>query len=112
MDQHVDKQRTVLTRRMNVPFAEYTDKGEGDPENRSRVSASFDATGKLCPALMVEVNKILLRVKVGEILGIVATDPATKRDIRFWCADTGHVLLDAYFKEADFKYYYLIRRTR
>jgi len=79
---------------------------------KNGIPASFDATGKLCPELIVEVNSSALGLTVGETLEIIATDPATKRDIPSWCKDTGNVLLESYVNESDYKYHYLIVRTK
>jgi len=50
----------------------------------------------------------MLGLEVGETLKIIVTDSATKRYIPSWCEESGNVLLQAYFKKLDFKYYYLI----
>jgi len=85
---------------------------QGDSMGKNGIPASFDATGKLCPELIVEVNSSALGLTVGETLEIIATDPATKRDIPSWCKDTGNVLLESYVNESDYKYHYLIVRTK
>ncbi len=53
----------------------------------------------------------MLGLEAGATLKIIATDPAMKRDIPSWCEESGNVLLQAYFNELDFKYYYLVERT-
>jgi len=79
---------------------------------KNGIPASFDATGKLCPDLIEEVNSTVLGLEVGETFEIIATDPATSRDIPSWCKDTGNVLLESYVNESDYKYHYLVMRTR
>lgn len=55
---------------------------------------SLDTSGKCCPMPMVETNMAMKGLKAGEVLEIIATDPATKMDIPSWCNRTGNTLLE------------------
>lgn len=65
----------------------------------------LDTSGKCCPMPMVETNRAIREVSAGQILEIVATDPATRRDIPSWCARTGNELVDTAEDGTTFRYY-------
>lgn len=52
-----------------------------------------DVRGILCPFPVQKADEGIRKLKVGEILGILATDPAAKIDIAAWVMKNGHELL-------------------
>lgn len=66
---------------------------------------SLDTSGKCCPMPMVETNMAMKGMKAGEVLEIIATDPATKLDIPSWCKRTGNTLLEHNEDEGILRYY-------
>ncbi len=59
----------------------------------------IDTRGLFCPLPLTIVSKNLKEIPVGEKLEILADDKAFKKDIKFWCLETGNKLVD--FKEID-----------
>ena len=53
----------------------------------------LDAQGLLCPLPVLKARKRLKSLKSGEILRLIATDPASVIDVPHFCDGEGHVLL-------------------
>ena len=53
----------------------------------------LDARGLVCPLPVLRAQKRLTAMAPGEILEVLATDPAAPEDFRGFCAATGHRLL-------------------
>lgn len=66
---------------------------------------TLDTSGKCCPMPMVETNQAIKGMKAGEVLEIIATDPATKTDIPSWCQRTGHTLIERNEDSGTWRYY-------
>lgn len=54
----------------------------------------LDAKGLLCPLPVLKARKRLMSLSSGDILHIMADDPAAIVDIPHFCAEAGHTLLD------------------
>jgi len=68
-----------------------------------------DACGLLCPLPVLKARRRLLTLAAGQVLRLVADDPAARIDIPHFCAEQGHALMD----EADIgqmRRAFLIRR--
>lgn len=61
--------------------------------SETQVTSILDTTGKCCPMPMVETNKAIKALAVGDILEIIATDVGTRKDIPSWCERMGQTLL-------------------
>ena len=59
------------------------------------MSRTLDARGLVCPLPVLKTRKALVAVSVGETLTVLATDPASRIDIRHFCDMTGHPLISA-----------------
>lgn len=55
--------------------------------------AELDAVGLLCPLPVLKVRKRLKPLARGEVLEILADDPAAMIDIPHFCAEQGHEFL-------------------
>lgn len=53
----------------------------------------IDAIGLLCPLPVLKARKCLLTMQTGEVLRLVASDPAAVIDVPHFCAEAGHSLL-------------------
>ena len=53
-----------------------------------------DATGLLCPLPLLRLKKALAEIADGEIVKVIATDPAAHLDIGVFCDQTGHCILE------------------
>ncbi len=64
----------------------------------------FDLTGLICPLPVLKIRKKLMSMKPGEVLPVIASDPATQIDIPHFCAEAGHDLIDRSANEGIFRY--------
>ena len=53
----------------------------------------LDTVGLLCPLPVLKARKRLLSMKNGEVLLVLADDPASIIDVPHFCVESGHVLL-------------------
>ncbi len=72
---------------------------------RIKSDQTLDTSGKCCPMPMVETNQAIKGMKAGEVLEIIATDPATKMDIPSWCQRTGNTLIEHHEDGGTLRYY-------
>jgi tRNA 2-thiouridine synthesizing protein A len=56
-------------------------------------TAELDASGLLCPLPVLKARKRLGALAPGEVLRVVADDPAALIDIPHFCAEQGHGLV-------------------
>jgi tRNA 2-thiouridine synthesizing protein A len=68
----------------------------------------LDTSGLRCPEPVMMLHNALRKVAVGDVLKVIATDPATERDIPRFCHYLGHQLVQE--SAADGVYLYFIRR--
>ena len=54
-----------------------------------------DARGKRCPVPVIELAKAVPTVAVGDVVEVLADDPAARVDIPVWCRMKGQTLLSA-----------------
>lgn len=54
-----------------------------------------DARGLLCPLPVLRLRKRLLGAQAGQVVRLLATDPAAAIDVPHFCAESGHELLDS-----------------
>lgn len=52
-----------------------------------------DARGLLCPLPVLRLRKRLLTAPRGQVVVLLATDPAAAIDVPHFCAESGHELL-------------------
>jgi|TARA_B110000211_G_C13660670_1_gene370081 tRNA 2-thiouridine synthesizing protein A len=53
----------------------------------------LDTIGLLCPLPVLKARKRLISMKNGEVLRMLADDPASVIDVPHFCVESGHVLL-------------------
>ncbi|GHB07040.1 sulfurtransferase TusA [Salinicola rhizosphaerae] len=75
--------------------------------NDNHATATLDTRGLYCPEPIMMMHNKVRDMAAGETLEVVATDPATTRDIPKFCSFLGHELIDQ-TQEGD-EYVYLIR---
>lgn len=54
---------------------------------------TLDCYGLLCPMPIVETNKKVKGMKIGQILEVLSTDEGIKEDMPAWCKSTGNEFL-------------------
>ncbi|SEN60984.1 sulfurtransferase TusA [Halomonas caseinilytica] len=69
--------------------------------------AELDTTGLYCPEPIMLMHNKVRDMKSGEVLKVIASDPATTRDVPKFCGFLGHELLHQ--REEDGHYLYFIR---
>lgn len=69
--------------------------------------AQLDTTGLYCPEPIMLMHNKVRDMHSGEVLKVIASDPATTRDIPKFCSFLGHELLRQ--QEDDGSFVYLIR---
>lgn len=67
-----------------------------------------DARGLNCPLPILRTKKMLNDMKSGELVRILATDPASVRDFQAFAKQTGNELVDQGEREGAF--YFLMKR--
>lgn len=68
--------------------------------------AELDATGLLCPLPVLKARKRLQALQSGQVLKMLADDPAAIIDVPHFCAEQGHQLLEQ-AEEAGTQVYFL-----
>ena len=53
----------------------------------------LDAVGLLCPLPVLKARKRLQSLQVGQVLRLIADDPAAVIDVPHFCSESGHELL-------------------
>ncbi len=74
------------------------------------MSTIMDARGYNCPIPVLKARKALSELHDGDLLTVLATDPASAIDIPHFCNTTGNKLVAS--EETDGVYSYTIRKTR
>ncbi len=71
-------------------------------------SLEIDASGLNCPLPLLRLKKGLANVNAGEIIKIIATDPAAHLDIGVYTEQMGHQILN--FLKQDGKQIFYIKK--
>lgn len=58
-------------------------------------TVELDATGLLCPLPVLKARKRLSVMKSGDVLDMLADDPAAVVDVPHFCTEAGHELLES-----------------
>lgn len=57
------------------------------------VNHILDAKGLSCPMPLLRTKKEIEKLKSGEVLEVLGTDPGSRNDIPGWCSRAGHEYL-------------------
>ena len=68
-----------------------------------------DVIGRHCPLPVIELAKQIDAVEVGEVVALVADDPAAAADVPAWCRMRGHEYVGE--RPDDDATAYLVRRS-
>lgn len=60
-----------------------------------KVAKTLDVRGMYCPGPVMEVAKAIKTINVGDVLEVLATDPAARPDIEAWARRTGNQVIEA-----------------
>jgi tRNA 2-thiouridine synthesizing protein A len=83
------------------------------PETATAPNKTLDTKGDLCPLPVVKTSKAIKEIGIGQVLEVLATDPASKPDFAAWSKMTGHKLLSTDEQAGPPKVFrFMIQRTR
>ncbi len=75
-----------------------------------KADKSLDLTGLSCPVPIVMTSETVKRMKEGEVLKVVATDPGYERDLISWARQTGNEIVSVE-REGDKTVAYIRKRS-
>lgn len=70
---------------------------------------TLDTKGLNCPLPVLKARRAMRDLDAGDVLTVLATDPASYIDFRHFCDTTGHELVEANEDEAEGVFTYVIR---
>ena len=70
---------------------------------------NLDCTGLYCPVPIFETRKKIDTLQPGQVLKVVADDPASEEDISAWSKTTGNTLLK--IEKDDERFIFFIRKS-
>ena len=76
-------------------------------DDHNAFDAELDTTGLYCPEPIMLMHNKVRDMTAGQVLKVVATDPATTRDVPKFCQFLGHELINKNI--SDDQYIYFIR---
>jgi TusA-related sulfurtransferase len=71
---------------------------------------TVDCLGLYCPMPIVRTREALLEMSPGQVLEMVADDPAVEGDMTTWSARSGHPIIEATRNGAVYRF--LVRKAR
>ena len=66
---------------------------KGEQEDMSE-KKELDARGLVCPMPIIKLSKVIKELQVGDVLEVIANDPAFESDVSTWCEKMGHELAE------------------
>ena len=76
----------------------------------SNINHHLDTQGLICPEPVMMLHKIIRKADGGDVIEILATDPATTRDIPNFCRHLGHTLVRQEILNDAPTYRYLVKK--
>ncbi|MDG1709330.1 MAG: sulfurtransferase TusA family protein [Emcibacteraceae bacterium] len=64
----------------------------------------LDVSDHKCPIPVLRLRRLLEKLKVGECVKLIATDPMTLIDVPNFCRESGHVVEEQQEKDDNFLY--------
>lgn len=69
------------------------------------VDQTLDCKGLSCPMPIIKLSKTMKKLKTGEVLEMLGTDPGSKTDVPAWCEKTGNEFIELQEENGAFKFY-------
>ena len=66
----------------------------------------LDCRGTLCPMPVIRLREAIDAIAAGEVIHVLATDPASVNDMPAFSRNTGHELLSTGNKDGVFEYFF------
>jgi tRNA 2-thiouridine synthesizing protein A len=74
---------------------------------------TVDVRGAMCPWPVLKTREAVQRINVGQVVEVLATDPASKPDLEAWARKTGNRILSVEETGTDpVVYRFLIERVK
>lgn len=70
---------------------------------------TLDTKGMRCPIPVLKARRAMRELEDGDVLTVLATDPASYIDFQHFCDTTGHEMLDASEDKHEGVFTYVIR---
>ena len=75
-----------------------------------KVDAELDCIGLYCPMPIAMTKEEIEKIQIGEVLKVIADDPAAEEDIKRWAKRTGQEILK--FEKEGTIMTFFIKRTK
>ncbi len=72
-------------------------------------NVELDASGLNCPLPLLRLKKVLITMSSGEVVKVIATDPAAHLDFGVYAEQTGHQIIQS-TKDADRQVFYFKKK--
>ncbi len=69
----------------------------------------IDASGLLCPLPLLRLKKALMAMASGEVVKVIATDPAAHLDFGVYVDQAGHQMIE-FVKQAESQVFYIMKK--
>jgi tRNA 2-thiouridine synthesizing protein A len=76
--------------------------------NELKAEHELDTRGLRCPEPVMMLHRQIRKMAVGELVCVIATDPATQRDIPQFCEFLPHELVERSVENQE--YYFLVKK--
>jgi len=70
-----------------------------------QIDQTLDCKGLSCPMPIIKLSKTMKKMKTGEILEMIGTDPGSKSDVPAWCSKTGNEFIEQNNDDGAFIFY-------
>ena len=75
-----------------------------------KIADTLDCVGLFCPEPLFQTRESIERIEVGEVLEVIADDPAAESDIQAFAKRAGHEIVQ--LEKEDDQIRFLIRRLK
>jgi tRNA 2-thiouridine synthesizing protein A len=79
-------------------------------KNDITADAVLDCIGLYCPVPIAQTREEIDRIEIGQVLKVLADDPAAEEDIPRWAKRTGHEILGQH-REGTILTFYIQKRN-
>lgn len=71
---------------------------------QENITKKLDTLGLRCPEPVMMIRKNVRKMQTGELLEVIADDPATTRDIPSFCRFMDHTLIESNIEQLPYRY--------
>ncbi len=83
---------------------------EDNKENKNKPKITLDCIGLFCPEPLFETREKIDSIEIGDILEVLADDPAAEEDLTRFCKRTGNTLISLENINGEFRF--LIKKEK